>query len=477
MIKTFHSPVSPASKLLPVLALVWLTGCVKVGPDYLAPSARLPAAWHHQDPALLPELPGAAHWWSQLQDPLLDQLLTQAHQGNLSIKTAVARIEESRALYGVASGMKMPEIGAGSDLARGKSAGVTANLFSLAAQIDYELDLFGRVGRTLEAADGELRASEEDRQDVIIALYAEVALRYLEVRTLQAQLIAAEDAITAHSEAERMIKVRARLGLASETDVTKGERELALLRLALPGLRIAIQQARSALTLLLGEPPGALNARLAEVKPIPLPPATAMIGLPRDLVRQRPDIRAAERRLAAQTARIGIAMADLYPSFSLSGSLGADATIADQLFKSDSRTWGIGVSVRQAIFAGGRLRNLVEVEKARTEQALLAYEQVVLDALHQVENTAQAWTENRLAEAEIERALETTERSLAVARKRFDEGLVDFQEILDNLAAKIQLEGDRAAARGASAATFVNLYRAIGGGGPSPNHPVTPVAN
>lgn len=474
MIYPFRHPASSASKLLPLLALAWLTGCVKVGPEYVAPSARLPDAWHHQDPALLPELPGAVSWWSQLHDPLLDQLLAQAGQGNLSIKGAVARIDESRALYGVASGMKMPGVGTGADISRGKSAGVTANLFSLGAQIDYEIDLFGRVRRTLEAAAGELGASEEDAKDVMIALYGDVALRYLEIRTLQEQIHAAEDAISAQVEALRLVKVRARLGLASELDVAKGERELALLRIVLPGLRIALQQARSALTLLLGEPPGALDARLAEVKPIPLPPATATIGLPRDLARQRPDIRAAERRLAAQTARIGIAVADLYPSFSLSGSLGAGATKADQLFKSDSRTWGVGLSVRQAIFAGGRLRNLVEVEKFRTEQALLAYEQTVLDALHQVDNAAEAWTENRLAEAEIERALEATERSLALARKRFEDGLVDFQEILDNLAAKSQLESDRAAARGASAASFVNLYRAIGGSGLSPNQPVAP---
>lgn len=449
-------------------ALLWMVGCVTVGPEYTAPQPVVPTKWHYQDPALMAELPIAVDWWTLFQDPLLEQIVNRAIEGNLSLKAALARIDESRALYGVASGLKMPGAGASADLARGRSAGATANLFSLAARVDYEIDLFGRVRRTLEAAGGELAASEEDARDVKIALCGEVGLRYLEIRTLQAQTRAVVDQIQALQESEKLVRTRARLGLASELDVVKAERDLAQLRTTLPPLRVAQQRTRSALTILLGQIPGALDAQLVEAAPIPLPPTTAAIGLPLDLARQRPDIRAAERRLAAQTARIGIATAALYPAFSLSGSLGASATEGDQLFKSDSGTWGIGVSVRQAIFAGGRLRNAIEAEKARTEQALIAYEAAVLKALHEVENAAYGLSENRIAEAELQNALVAANHALDFANKRYQEGLVDFQDVLDALAIKSQLEGAHAALRGASAAYFVNLYRSLGGGWQSP---------
>ncbi len=462
---------APGAAKLPLLllALASMVGCVTVGPDYVAPKPQLPETWHFQDPALQTELSSSVQWWTLFQDPLLDQLVNQAVAGNLSLKVALARIDESRALYGIASGLKMPDAGASVDVSRGKSAGATANLFSLAARVDYELDLFGRVRRTLEAAGGELAASEEDARDVKIALCGDVGLRYLELRTLQAQLVSAEKSLEAQIESDKLVHTRARLGLASELDAVKSERDLAQLRASLPPLRIALQQTRSALALLLGAQPGGLDAQLNPFAELPLPPATAAIGLPRDLVRKRPDIRAAERRLAAQTARVGIATAALYPSFSLSGSLGASAAKGDQLFKSEGLGWGFGLSARQAIFAGGRLRNGVEAEKARTEQALIAYEQAVLNALHEVENAAFGWSENRKVEAENELALEAANHVLELARKRYEQGLVDFQEVLDGLALKSRLESQRAAARGASAAYFVHLYRSLGGGWPSPS--------
>ena len=328
----------------------------------------------------------------------------------------------------------------------------------------WEIDLFGRIRRTVEAATADYQASEEDRTDVMISLYSNVSLTYLEIRTNQARLAAAEANIVSQKEVLGLTRSRFKHGLATDLDVAQAERLLASAEAEIPPLRIALSQGINNLAVLLGSQPGSLHRELMEPQQIPLPPARATVGVPADLLRQRPDIRRAERQLASQTARIGVATADLYPTFSLSGVFGYESINTSDLFDAGSRAFSFGPSLRWNIFSGGRIRNQIKAQDAITRQFLLAYEQSVLNGLREVENTLKAYIEDRVRLAALERSVEAARRSVKLATDLYKQGLADFQPVLDAQRDQFNFENQLASARGDSAANFARLYTALGGG-------------
>lgn len=454
-----------------LLSTALLTGCAVVGPDYQSPDMEIPTAWNTvDDPALLPQSELVQQWWSLFNDPMLDRLIQTATENNRDLMFAIARVEEARANLGITRGEHWPQLDAqGSSIRRetsdnGLSPGVEETVYAAGATAGWEIDLFGRIRRSVEAATADYQATAEDRTDVLISLYANVALTYLDIRTFQARLIAANANLESQWSVLELTRSRYRHGLATGLDVAQAERVLAGTEAEVPPLNIGLSQSVNALAVLLGQAPGSLAAELTRPGQIPLPPEKVTVGVPANLLRQRPDVRRAERQLASQTARIGVLKADLYPSFSLSGSLGYESIDAGDLFDADSRVLSFGPSLRWNIFSGGRIRQRVKAQDARTRQALFGYEQSVLNALREVENALVAYVEDRTRLSALGRSVTASRQSVKLATDLYKQGLVDFQQVLDAQRDQFSFENQLAAARGNSAANFVRLYAALGGG-------------
>jgi NodT family efflux transporter outer membrane factor (OMF) lipoprotein len=457
-----------------VVGLLILQGCAAVGPDYEAPEIIMPDAWHESLVEGLESGDSNLHvWWKALNDPVLESLIQRAAEGNLDLKTAMARIEEARARRGVAEGEFYPDIDADVSYSREElSENVVPrgfrtedqSLYSVGFDAAWEIDVFGRIRRSVESADAALQASVEDYRDVLVTLFAEVALNYTDVRSLQARLEVARENVQAQRETLELVETRFDAGLVPKLDVTQARSNLAISESTMPSLESSLIQAYNRLSVLLGEQPGALQAELAEMSPIPAPPGRILVGIPAELLRQRPDIRRAERDLAAQTAQIGVATADLYPRFSLSGFFAYQARDNEDVFDASSAAYSVGPSIRWNIFDGSRILNNIRVEEARTKQALITYEQTVLLALEEVEDILAAYTREKVRMASLQRAVEATQESVSLVQTLYVDGLTDFQNVLDTERALLNQQDTLMESQGQVTRNLVSLYKALGGG-------------
>lgn len=464
---------APLAALLLIALLMALAGCASVGPSYEPPRTHVPDVWSAQpDPAIVPDPAQVRAWWTVFEDPLLTRYIEAAASQNLDLKAAWARVKQARAQLGVVTGDRYPLVDAVGEATRSQSSGnvepgtplVTTSRHTLGMDASWEIDLFGRVRRSIEAAAADLETSEEDRLDVMTSLYADVARTYLLLRTAQARLAATEGNIDSQRQVLDLTRSRFRFGLATDLDVAQAEDVLANSEAQVPPLRSIIRQSANSLALLLALHPGSLDEELREVTPIPVPPEQVAVGVPSDLLRQRPDIRRAERALAGETARIGVATSELYPRFALLGVLGLDATDAAKVFASGSTFTSFGPTLRWNVFDAGRIRGQIKVADARTEEALLQYEQTVLRALSEVENAMTAFVEERNRMEALQRSVSASRRTLKLAVDLYKEGLRDFQSVLDAQRTLFDVENQLAVARGNIADNLVQLYRALGGG-------------
>lgn len=453
------------------LIAVIMSGCAAVGPDYTMTSKEVPPTWKlSEDPAFLAGAEMRRDWWTIFNDPMLNDFIGIAQSNNLDVLTAIARVEEARARLGIASGNRYPEARIDGSVNRNRTsenslaAGSEETFYSPAVGASWEIDLFGRIRRSVEAASAQYQATEEEFNDVMVSLYSQVSRTYIEIRTSQARLVSANANITSQRGLLELTRSRFKHGLATDLDIAQAERLLARAESEVPPLKVSLSQGINSLSVLLGMMPGSLYDQLVEVKKIPLPPKEASVGVPAELLRNRPDIRRAERILAAETARIGIATADLYPSFSLSGVFGFESIDASDLFDAGSRVFSFGPSLRWQIFSGGRVRNTIKARDAIALQALHGYEQTVLNGVLEVENSMKAYIEDRVRLAALERAVAAARRSVNLSSKLYREGLVDFQPVLDAQRDQLSFENQLALARGDSAVNFVRLYTALGGG-------------
>jgi multidrug efflux system outer membrane protein len=459
-----------------ILAHALLSGC-KVGPDYTPPEAEMPDAWHQElTKGLAVGEANLQTWWTLLGDPVLDTLVQRAAQGNLDLQTAFARIVGARAALGVASGEKYPVIDAGGTAERFRFTEETTpflprgqnskdNFFQTGLDASWEIDIFGRIRRSVESADATLEASVEAYRDVLVLLYADVAINYVEARALQERIRLAQANIEAQRATLQLVQDRFNAQLVGELDIRQAELNLANTESALPTLRILLTQTIHRLGVLLGERPSALHPTLSDRVPIPGTPPDIAVGLPADLLRQRPDIRQAERQLAAQTALIGVATADLYPRFSISGTLALESNQIGNLYDaSSSYAFGIGPSFRWNLFSGGRVRGNIRVEDARTEQALVAYEQTLLLALEDVENAMVAYVQEIDRRDVLTRSVDAAAKSVELVQTRYREGLTDFQNVLDTQRSLFQQQDQRAASQGQVTQNVIRIYKALGGG-------------
>jgi NodT family efflux transporter outer membrane factor (OMF) lipoprotein len=456
--------------------LLLLSACA-VGPDYRVPDAPTPDAWHTaaSPGTTAPDAAALASWWTTLNDPLLDELIDRAIAQSPTATQARARLAEARARYGVASASLFPGVDASAGVNRtdadsrtgsdGSNNGVTNGdeTYSSGLDASWEIDLFGGQRRAVEAAGAQVGASEADLRDVLVTLLGDVALSYIDLRTSQSRLATAERNLETQRELLDITRWQAEAGLATALEVEQANSSYEQTRAQVPTVESTLQQALNRLAVLTGQPPGALNERLNERKPIPVAPLEVAAGVPADVLRRRPDVRAAERRLAAQTAEIGVAQAALYPSLSLSGSITLTSLDAGDVLDG-FRTDRSGLSLTLPIFHGGALRQNVRAQSALADQALATYESTVLAAYEEVENALTVWSNEHRRNESLIAAAASARVASELALMQYNSGLVDFQTVLNADRNLIVLEDSLAVSDGEMTANYVRLYKALGGG-------------
>ncbi len=455
---------------------ILLSGCLSVGPDYQRPETRMADAWNQ---AVTRDLESGqspvAAWWDLFNDPVLSVLILDAAQSNLDLKAVVARLEQAQAQYGVARSQYWPTVnGVGFAGATRASEDTTPVLpegldregqrYQLGGDFAWELDLWGRVRRIVESSRASYEAAEEAYRDALVVLFSQVALNYVEARTLQQQIAKLEENIARLQETLAIVKNRNLAGLVPDLNVAQAERDLAVAEASLPDLRARLFAAVNRLGVLAGRPPAEMQAKLAESGPIPAVPDTVEVGLPAELLRQRPDIRQRERELAAQHARIGVAKAEYYPIFSLPGTFVLEAADAGNLFSGGSLAYSFGPAFRWNLFAGGRVRQNVRLEEARTKELLARYEQQVLQAVAEVETSMSDLAQERVRQAKLQEAAAAARKSMEMSMVLYRSGLTDFQNVLDAHRIWIAQESDLAGSSGRMCGNVVKLYKALGGG-------------
>lgn len=461
------------SACLIVIMMLIITGCAAVGPDYVRPDMAVSKDWRASPPLDLDKVQAdpdrLAAWWQVFNDPLLTDLMEQAVAGNRDLKKAKARLREVRARRGIAETGLLPTVdasarGTRTRVERNTGDDTTSSHYSAGFDAAWELDIFGGVRRSIEAADADIDAAGEELNNVLVSLLAEAALSYVNVRTYQARLTAAQAGLNAQEETGLIVKWRHEAGLDDDLALQQSVYSLESSRAQIPNLRSGLEEAKNRLAILLGEEPGALHQLLEECKPIPVAPVETAVGTPADILRQRPDVRKAERALAAQTARIGVAQADYYPRITLSGSIGLEALSLKNISDTGSLSLGFGPRLAWRIFDAGAVRRNVEVQSALHEQALIAYESAVYSALEEVENSLVSYAEEHKRRKSLILATEAAKTALQLAELKYQSGLADFNHVLDAQRSLFSFQDQLAQSDGAVTADLVRLYKVLGGG-------------
>jgi NodT family efflux transporter outer membrane factor (OMF) lipoprotein len=460
-------------------------GCM-VGPNYQRPVTPVPPGFAEPSTEGSASDPALGRWWQSFGDPELDKLADRAIAQNLDVETAAARIREARAREVVAGAAALPQVDAQASASRqrisenaipvppGAGGGNTGSFglpgsefstFRVGFDASWEIDLFGRTRRSVEAARARTGAAIWNRRDIQVSVAAEVADAYLALRTLQQRIATAEAEAGRQRRALQLVSARVRGGLVTGQDLAQQQSQLSTAQAAIPPLKAQADAQVHALGVLTGETPEALIAELSSPAALPSAPIVPA-GLPSDLLRRRPDIRAAERSLHAATADIGVATADLYPRFSLSAAPALVSTALAKLLEWGSRSYTASASLDWPIFNGGRTRGNIAVTKAQQEQALIAYRKTILSALQDVEDSLSNIDNDRRQIASLEAARQTAARAEDIARTRYRGGLVTYSDVLQAQAGRISLDSQLIQARGSLARDTVALFKALGGGWP-----------
>lgn len=464
-------------KVLPALAATGvLAACAAVGPDYVPPQVTPPAAWGAEmaageaAEAVNPDT--IAQWWRQLGDTTLSDLIERALAANTDIRSARARLLEARARRTAAGAAFFPTASVSATGRRntpsgrnvsGGGAQLSNELYAAGFDASWEPDVFGGARRSVEAAQADMEASAASLDATQISLAAEAALNYVEARAAQVRLVIARNSLASQTETWQLTAWRTQAGLASSLDVEQARANLEQTRAQIPALETSLAQAQNRLAVLTAEAPGAVNARLAGPGAIPAVPRQVAVGIPADALRRRPDVRAAERRLAAETARVGQAQAARYPSLSLSGSIGLEALTIGTL-ANGTVTRSFSASLASTIFDAGRLAQQVNAQDAVRQQAMIGYEASVLSALDDVENALVSFAKNRERETALRDATEAARNAALLARDRYASGLIDFQIVLDTERTVLTIENNLAVAQSDGVSSLIQLYKALGGG-------------
>jgi multidrug efflux system outer membrane protein len=468
---------------LPTILLTMLFGCA-VGPDYHPPKTEVPPDWDGQA-AVTPAHPSKTttdpvtlvEWWNAFNDPTLSSLMEMALRANLDVRQAEARIRQARAARGVAGAPLWPQVDASAIYQRSQgssetggggaiaTAGGLRELFQVGLDASWELDIFGGTRRNLEAATADLKAAVEDRRDVLITLAGEVGTNYLNLRGFQQQIAIAKKNLEAQKKTADITHRRFEAGFVSRLDVANADAQVATTEAQIPLLESSARAAIYRLGVLLGREPAVLANELSRGSSIPLTPPEVPVGLPSDLVRRRPDIRRAEAQVHAATARIGVATADLFPRFNLTGSFGFSSSDLTKLGNlSNSKFWSLGPSVTWPVFAGGRIRANIEVQNALQEQALIAYQKTVLTALQDVETALVAYAKEQEHQKSLAAAVASNRQAVDLSMKLYVAGKTDFLNVLNAQRSLFLTEDALTLSTRTLGTNLIALYKALGGG-------------
>jgi outer membrane protein, multidrug efflux system len=488
---------SPLAGALATALGALLAGCA-VGPRYVAPTPRLPSQWSaaavkggEQGSTVETSEPQIASWWSAFGDSTLTSLVDRSLAANLDLEEAVLRIEEARAQRRQAAAGQWPSLAANAGFTRqrvslntpngaifgigprfaGLPAGVSLtnpfDQYQLGLSASWEIDLFGRVRRSVEAADADVRASVENARGVRIALASDVADAYIDLRGAQLRRAIVEQSLATQRDVLELTRQRWNAGLTTDLDVENATSEVKASEAELPLLEREITQDINQLSRLMDREPDALRAELGTVRPVPPVPPRVPIGLPSDLARRRPDIRRAEASLHAATARVGVAVADLFPRLTLSAAGGLQSEGLSHLIETASRFASLGPAIELPLFEGGARRAAIRLESTREKEAAVDYARTVLGALHEVENALAAYAADQSRSASLAAAVQASQNALGLARQRYESGIASFIEVLDAERTLEQNQLSAAQATTAVSTDLVALYQALGGGWPA----------
>jgi NodT family efflux transporter outer membrane factor (OMF) lipoprotein len=451
-----------------------VSGCA-VGPDFETPEAKVQTNWIERHDSRVETKRGVkSPWWRAFRDPTLDELIERASQQNLPVQVAGLRILEARAQMGVAIGNMYPQTQEGiGDAQRVRISSrvlETASLphsfafFDIGIDAAWELDFWGRFRRNVEAADAAMLATVADYDNALVSLTAEVARTYAEMRTFEVLIQIAYKNVKIQKEGLEIAESRFRNGATSELDVTQARSLYESTLADIPQLQANLQRAKNALSILLGQPPGAVEGLLRGSHRIPSASRKVAIGLPAELLRRRPDIRSAELNAAAEAARIGVAEADLYPRFVLLGDIGVQASDAARLFAPGSLSYIAGPGFRWSILNYGRITNNVRAQDARFQQALVNYENTVLKAAQEVEDALIGFLKAQESAANLQRSVDSAQRSVELSIIQYREGAENFQRVIDSQTRLLTEMNRLAATRSSIATNLIAVYKALGGG-------------
>ena len=458
------------SALLVALPVI-MASCTMVGPDYVRPETEVPERWTHAQMGgySVTSTQDLSEWWHIFDDAILAELVKDALQSSPDLRLAQAKLIEARARRDLAGSSRFPTVTTSISGSRNRSStkagsGATSNMFDAGFDASWEPDVFGGIRRGVEAADAVTSASLADLQNIQVTLAAEVALNYVELRSYQNRLIIAGNNLAIQSETLQITQWREQAGLVTALEVYQARANLEQTRSSIPVLNSNLTEAENRLAILLGRPPAALHARLAATVKLPVVPEQVAIGIPADTLRQRPDVRAAEQRLIAETARIGQQTAELYPSFSLGGAFGWKSLTLGALGSAGTVASSLIGSVTQSVFDAGRIRNQIRVQNAVQEQALVSYEKTVLTALEEVENALANYANNRERQKALHAAAISARNADELARLRYESGLVDFRTVLEAERTRLSTEDSLASSEAEGLTSLISLYKALGGG-------------
>jgi multidrug efflux system outer membrane protein len=472
-------------------ALIMYAGCA-VGPDFKSPDKKLPSAWAgidtasaRQPSAAVARPPEYIAWWQTFNDPILTGLVEQALAANLDLKIAESRVRQARAARTIAAAALWPQLDAGGSYTRShqgqqsaEGSGTTGaagasmgtgheqriDLFQAGLDATWELDIFGGTRRSVEAATADIQAADEDRRDIMVTLIGEVGTTYVSLRGFQQQIAIAQENLAAQEHTAQITRKRYEAGLANGLDMANAWGQAAATRAQIPVFETAAQQAIYSLSVLLAREPAALVAELDPAGPIPAEPAEVPVGLPSDLLRRRPDIRRAEAGLHAATANIGVATADLFPKFTLTGSFGERGAEWQTLGNRNNHVWSVGPSITWPVFAAGRITANIQVQNELQKQALATYDKTVLTALKDVESALVAYANEQRHHAALTDAVANGRKAVDISTLLYTVGRSDFLNVLVSQRALFSYEDALVLSSRNLATDLVALYKALGGG-------------
>jgi len=469
------------AKLGWLFLLAGLAGCM-VGPDYREPVPVVSNRWQtERDPAagLKPIDPETLKtWWQSFGDARLDRLMNQALSGNLDVKMALARIDQARAQRRGTRAELFPEVNASANAGRFDNplpgivpTSTRFNLFELGFDAFWEVDLFGRLRRRVEAASADLDAAVEDYGQTLVTLTADLARAYVEYRSLQEQLRITRSNLDTQQHTLRLTERLFEVGSGTRHDVVRARAQTETTAAQIPSLKAELMATLRQMEVLVGKQPGALTLDLEEPSPVPIAPGREILASPAATIRHRPDLRVAERRLAAATALQGAAIAEWFPKLSLATFLGFRNTQLEDLFKSASFSYAVAGNLLQPLVNFGRIQAGIDLADAQQREAYVAFEKAVLEALRETETALTRYLQEELRRQSLARSVADQRESVRLSQLRYQEGVISFLDVLDAQRALYAAELELARSQAAVSTQLIAVYKALGGGASAEAHP------